>query len=502
MDKAIESSLVLSVEDVSITVQQKELFRNVNFEIRKGEHLMLVGPSGSGKTTFLKAIEGRSYISQGKIIRHFYEAYKSRHQLEDPLFSFTNLIVTVPERAHFKNASNTTDLYYQQRYNSMDSEDAPTVQAYLDEIFSKSPVADKKWDVLKALSLLNLGELAEKQVIKLSNGETRRLLIAAALVKNPTLLLMDNPLVGLDVDTRGRFDSLLKAIIESGITIIMTGLPDFVPSAITHVGVIGKNNLKLIPHSIFEPHRALEKNSSPREEIFNSNLLQQLLPRHQNEHFDYIARLKSVTVKYGAKTILKDLDWSIRQGERWVLSGPNGSGKTTLLSLINGDNPQAYGNDIILFDRKRGSGESIWDIKKKIGFVSPELHQYFPTDSSCLQVIESGFYDTPGLFRKSDPEKREMALKWAEVFNLATITAQPFRSVSASHQRILLLARALVKNPPLLILDEPCQGLDAAQQNYFKEILEKLCEINNTTIIYVTHHQEEIPSGFDLVFKL
>src|SRR5690606_9319132 len=113
------------------------------------------------KSTFLKAIEGRSYISQGKITRHFYEEYKSRHQLDDPLFSFNILIVTVPERAHFKNASNTTDLYYQQRYNSLDSEDAPTVQAYLGEILSKSPVAYKKWDVSKAMLLLNLGELAE-----------------------------------------------------------------------------------------------------------------------------------------------------------------------------------------------------------------------------------------------------------------------------------------------------------------------------------------------------
>lgn len=185
-----------------------------------------------------------------------------------------------------------------------------------------------------------------------------------------------------------------------------------------------------------------------------------------------------------------------------ALLGHNGAGKSTLLSLINGDNPQAYANDIVLFDRKRGTGESIWDIKGKIGFVSPELHQYFPTDNSCLQVIESGFYDTLGLFRPSSAQKAAIALRWMKLLELDAYMRKPLKNVSASAQRLVLLARALVKNPPLLIFDEPCQGLDAHQQQHFKHIVDAICKMGNTTLIYVTHYQHEIPDSVDRVLKL
>lgn len=497
-----ERDLVLTFKDVMLQVQQKQIFRNLNLKIRQGEHLLLLGAGGSGKTALLKAIEGKFYISRGKISRHFHENYKSSHQIEDPLFAFNNLIATVPERAHFKNTSNTSDLYYQQRYNSMDSEDALTVQNHLEAIYSQKLVADSYWDFSKVAALLMLTHLADKEIIKLSNGETKRLLIAGALIKNPALLLMDNPLTGLDANTRSNFDHILRAIHDSGITIIMTGKPQSIPSVISHVGVIKDGSIVQMPKSDFDPEVMLAAESLAPEIRFDEGLLKNLLANQQPNRYDFIAKLTAVSVRYGDKTILEDIHWSIRPGERWVLAGPNGSGKTTLLSLLNGDNPQAYANDVVLFDRQRGSGESIWDIKKKIGFVSPELHQYFPDAITCMHVVESGFYDTQGLFRKSDPSKREIALKWMEVFGLSALAAVSFKNVPASQQRILLLARALVKNPPLLILDEPCQGLDDAQQNYFRRTIETLCAVHHTTVIYVTHHQEEIPSGFDLEFKL
>ena len=497
-----ENKLVFSFEDLTLKAGQKLLFQNLNLQVRKGDHLLLTGSSGSGKTTLLKALAGKSNISEGKIVRHFYEDYKAHHRIEDPLFNFSSLIATVPERARFKNASNTTDLYYQQRYNSMDADDAPTVQEYLDDIYSKRLTQDKEWDVLKVQSLLNLTHLVDKQVIKLSNGETKRLLIAAALVKNPLLLLFDNPLEGLDVQTRAGFDNILEAIVNSGITTVMTGSANHIPSVISHVGILEGPHLRKVPAPGFDPATYGQRKESSFQKAFDRDLLHQLVTDPSPQRYAFIIRLKDVSIKYGDRTILKNINWDVRQGEHWILSGPNGSGKTTLLSLVNGDNPQVYANDVILFDRKRGSGESIWEIKKKIGFVSPELHQYFPENISCIQVIESGFYDTQGLFKKSDPEKKAVALKWMEVFDLTGLADKPFRDASSSHQRVLLLARALVKNPPLLILDEPCQGLDIEQQKHFRQIVEELCKVNDATVLYVTHHREEIPSGFELEYQL
>jgi molybdate transport system ATP-binding protein len=185
----------------------------------------------------------------------------------------------------------------------------------------------------------------------------------------------------------------------------------------------------------------------------------------------------------------------VHQGERWALSGPNGAGKSTLLSLVNGDNPQAYANNIILFDRKRGSGESIWDIKKEIGFVSPELFQYFPTDSSCLHVIESGFYDTVGLFRQTDRVKENICLQWMNLMHIPQYANKLFSMIPASAQRLCLLARALVKNPALLILDEPSQGLDTSQQQFFTRLIDEICTHSNVTVVYVSHYEHHIPDA-------
>ena len=212
--------------------------------------------------------------------------------------------------------------------------------------------------------------------------------------------------------------------------------------------------------------------------------------------------MNEVFVKYGDKVILNKVNWQIIPGERWALLGANGAGKSTLLSLINGDNPQAYANDIVLFDKKRGTGESIWDIKSKIGFMSPELHQYFPTDNSCLQVIESGCYDTLGLFRPSQKTKADTALRWMKALEIEKYARVLLKNTPASAQRLCLLARALIKNPDLLIFDEPCQGLDAHQQQHFKNLVDTICRLSNVTLIYVTHYQNEIPESVSRVLRL
>jgi molybdate transport system ATP-binding protein len=212
--------------------------------------------------------------------------------------------------------------------------------------------------------------------------------------------------------------------------------------------------------------------------------------------------MADVIIKYDKKTILNKINWQVNPGDKWALLGPNGAGKSTLLSLVNGDNPQAYANNIILFDKKRGTGESIWDIKSKIGFVSPELYQYFPTDNSCLQVIESGFYDTLGLFRQSSKTKADLALKWMQALEIDQYARTLLKNIPASAQRLCLLARALIKNPALLIFDEPCQGLDDHQQQHFKAVINAICELSPVTLIYVTHYQHEIPDSVDKVLRL
>lgn len=433
--------------------------------IKEGETWAIVGDSNSGHSAFLNKIAGKG----------------------TELVSFKH---------HFKNLSNTSDFYYQQRFNSSDSEDAQTVHEYLQG--QQKNYRGGYWNYGRVVHELHLENLLSEEVIKLSNGETKRLLIATALIRNPCVLLLDHPLTGLDKETRTNFVLLLDKIISSGIWIIIATSPKEIPSVVTHVAVLQKGSI------VFK-----DKISSFVRENFHfeeakaidTTLLKELTRQHLPEYHTII-RMTDVNVSYDGKKILSHISWHVKQGERWVVSGPNGAGKSTLLSLVNADNPQAYANNIVLFDRKRGTGESIWDIKRQTGFVSPELYQYFPTDSSCLHVIESGFYDTVGLFRPTDPVKEEICLKWMQLFQIESYAHRLFSMVPVSAQRLCMLARALVKMPALLILDEPTQGLDDAQQQFFTTLIDELCALTNVTLVFVSHYEHHIPKAVNKSLKL
>ena len=218
--------------------------------------------------------------------------------------------------------------------------------------------------------------------------------------------------------------------------------------------------------------------------------------------FEYAVQFHNVTIRYGPTTVLDGVNWAVRRGEKWAVLGPNGSGKSTLLSLITADNPQAYANDVRLFDRRRGTGESIWSVKARIGFVSPELHLYFPAGQTVFEVLASGWFDTPGLHRRLTPTQQTRVEALLHGFGLMPFSARPFRSLSVGQQRLLLLARALVKNPPLLVLDEPFQHLDEAQRRAFGELIDRLCHGTERTLLYVSHLPEEIPACVTRMLRL
>ncbi len=490
---------LFSINHATVRFLNSTLFTNLTFTAYSGRHYALIGESGSGKSALLQTIAGKFNITGGNINYHFFDDFLEKSGDDGIYHTYHQLIALVETKHHFKNLSNTADFYYQQRYNSSDSEDALTVDEYLHTIIPAS-YTEAYWDVNKVIVLLKLAGLRDKQLIKLSNGETKRLLLAAALLKNPVLLLLDNPLVGLDVQTRAEFDSILNEIIASGITVIMATSPCEISAGVTDIVVLNNGTIvQQVPKEQFKGALFADN----RIDNIGIDQLKPLLNVNSNKTlFQYIVKMNNVHVRYDEKLILDEINWQILPDERWALLGPNGAGKSTLLSLINGDNPQAYANDIVLFDKKRGTGESIWDIKSKIGFVSPELHQYFPTDNNCLQVIESGYYDTLGLFRPSSRTRAGAALNWMKALEIEKYARMLLKNIPASAQRLCLLARALVKNPDLLIFDEPCQGLDAHQQQHFKTLVDTICRISNITMIYVTHYEQEIPGSVTKVLRL
>ena len=469
---------VLKAREISVVLKGQTILNKISFVIRQGEQWAITGPSGSGKTTLLKALTGRQFFTGTLTI----------HGSDDAVGQD---IILIEQQHYFKNLSNTNNFYYQQRFNSCDADDAITVEQYLQTAFSNNTAAPED-KIKKLVELFDIEKLFGERLIQLSNGENKRIQIIRALLQQPAFLLLDNPFTGLDVKSRLDLERVLNEVGLSGVHIIIVTAASYMPHFITNVLSLSATGAGITQSINPEQWNKARKNAVTNF-YFDHQLLNELTATSADDSFEFAVRMKNVNIRYD-REILNDITWEVRKGERWSLSGPNGSGKSTLLSLVNADNPQAYANNIYLFDRKRGTGESIWDIKKRTGFISPELHLYFEKGITCFDVVASGLFDTIGLFRQISEQQSALVAKWIRLLKIENLTTKFLHQLSNSEQRLVLLARALVKNPPLLILDEPCQGLDEDQVRLFINIINEICLSGNKTLIYVSHYKDEVPS--------
>lgn len=479
----------LCVHNATVKFYGKVLFQDLNFTMKSGESWAILAGSGKEKTAFLETLLGRTSIMRGSIDRPFALDYQKEKSAQGKINSFRDLVAVVSQKYPFKNKSNLQNFYYQQRFNSSESDEADTVWEYLSQV-----QVDHlgPWNMEKVLTLFDLEKLSDKSLIKLSNGETRRLALAAALLRNPMLLLMDMPLTGLDVATRNDFDRIISQIIDSDLQVVMTTTPEEIPDSIHCVGLLKDGKMEVLA----DKGALKELNGlGAGTPLGRNKKLEEILTHYKTRHHDIILSLNRVTIKYGEKKVLDQVDWKVSQGERWLLKGPNGAGKSTLISLVLGENPQAYANDMVLFDRQRGTGESIWDVKRPIGFVSPELSRYFPSNQTCLKVVLSGLFDTMGLFKKVNQEQEDLGYRWLDVFGIAQLASLGLQQVSLEEQRCCLLARAMIKHPQLLVLDEAAQGMDEEMRQYFRSSLEQIIRRTSIAMIYVSHYQEDVPEG-------
>ena len=339
--------------------------------------------------------------------------------------------------------------YLQLRWNQHDIDhETPTVGELLQRAYllTGEDTAERRELQQHLYSLFHMDEFLDKYIITLSSGELRKFQLTKTLFSNPQLLIMDNPFIGLDAETRDQLRDLLKQLAEERdmeIMLVMSKTDD-IPDYVTDIKYFSE------PEEI--PAHVLPKEK--REAILS-------LPYTDNDYdCQHVIDMKKVTIRYGERTILKDLDWTVKNGERWALSGQNGSGKSTLLSLVCADNPQSYACDITLFDRPRGSGESIWDIKKHIGYVSPEMHRSYKRNLPAIRIVASGLMDSIGLYAVPNAQDYDKCRWWLDMFGIGHLADKPFLQLSSGEQRLVLLARAFVKDPQLLILDEPLHGLD------------------------------------------
>ena len=350
----------------------------------------------------------------------------------------------------------------------------------------------------------------DRKVIHLSSGELRKFLIARVLLDNPKMLVFDNPFIGLDEASRKSLDAMFLFLLNHCNIRLLFIAPSLeeLPACTTHIlemrnCTINYSGVKpgFIPERLFKADSGHDNRGSETGIGSDVDWHDFTLEDRTSEN-DELVSMTNVEISYGERIIQKDVNWTILKDERWALLGPNGSGKSTLLSYIFADNPQAYAKNIRLFGRKRGSGESIWDIKRRIGFSSSELHLYYRENVSCTTVVASGFFDSLGLYRKCNDQQLRLAEKLLDILQIGHLKEMPFLRVSSGEQRLLFFARAVIKNPELLILDEPFHGLDRHNKARCTAIVESFAKQSGKSLIYVTHRKEEIPNCIDHCMRL
>lgn len=457
------------IQNLNLSYRNKAVLKDLYWEINICENWVLFGESGSGKTSLAKAIAGLT-ASQGSIEVDF-----------DAQSKLPAEVLFVESWYQFKNLEGVANFYYQQRYTSLQVNDTLTVHA---ELVAYGKEKGLHFDLVEPiLEALGFATFASSQLIELSSGEHKKLQLVKALWLKPQLLIIDQPYTGLDTASRKNLNTLLDQVAEEGVQLILICNDVELPASIQRFAEIVDGQI------VTSDSREI----SPLNVEMHAREIPAFLKESPVYSSDNIVKMVDVNINYGEKQVLKNINWEVKAGEKWLLQGHNGSGKSTLLSLINGDHPQSYANELYLFGNRRGSGESIWDIKQHIGLISPEFHWYFDATATVWQSIASGFYDTVGLFQQLPYTKSAQVDELIEYFGLTASKNELLSALPLGKQRLVLLARTIIKNPELLILDEPCQGLDQQQTQHFNELVDELCS-NGMTLIYVGHFESQLPT--------
>lgn len=477
---------IINIHQGVARMPEWRLAQPVDFQLCDGEHIAITGPNGGGKSMLVDMIIGRHPLL-----------------MQDPEYDFAPS--TKPLAADnikfitFKDNYGDTDGQYflQLRWNQQEiDKETPVVGDLLEAAFKSSgdDTPERRQMQHDLYEMFNISHLLDKYIILLSSGELRKFQLVRTLLASPRVLIMDNPFIGLDAETRLQLTQLLQTISsqQSLQVILLLSKTDDVPEFITHVVevcnmVCGPKITRLEWQKINDLRPVAHLDNERRNAILS-------IPASPNDYdASEVISMRDVMVRYGERIILKGLNWQVMNGQRWALGGQNGAGKSTLLSLVCADNPQSYASDISLFGYKRGSGESIWDIKKHIGYVSPEMHRAYMRPLPAISIVASGLKDSIGLYTKPKPEEMDICRLWMHIFGLDGKEQTSFLKLSSGEQRLVLLARAFVKDPQLLILDEPLHGLDNDNRQKVKDVIETFCSRKNKTLVMVTHYQEELP---------
>jgi len=493
----MKNNSLICIKNCRIENSRSTIIEKIDWEMHEGEHWLIIGPNGGGKADFFNALSGETGL---RFTPEYYNA-----------FADSTEIVSLEKAARLIQEEREND---ESDYLESGVDIGRTGRVFIGERLDADKKVPGVLDNLPQIKLTGIQKILDRGLKYMSTGEIRRTLLARALLSGKKLLLLSDPFAGLDAESRTIIFDFVSKTGTAGSEpdansspVIILGMERWheIPDNITHVLEFTEKKISFCGLRK-EYEVLLQERQSDRQKMLGEqkNSFSKLYTATAEEtdvsgkttaaQKDMpLVQMTNVNVSWSDNHVLRNLSWTVNKGEHWLIQGPNGSGKTTLLELITGDNMQVYCNDVRLFGIKRGSGESIWDIKKHLGIVSYRLHvEYRMLGGTNLEnVIISGFRDSIGLYEAAKDTELSLAKKWLELGGFAGREKESFGSLSYGEQRAILILRSAVKCPSLLILDEPCHGLDENYRTKILHLMELIGEGGTTTMLHVTHDPSE-----------
>jgi len=449
----------ISIKNLHFQANPELALRIDNWMLADGQSALVCGANGSGKSVFAQLVSGRLRAASGEI-----------------MFSR-------PDKLAYVGVELEAEILAEDRYHN----DSEFIEGGLDQGRTAREIIGSGQNLESVCRLIGISYLLDRPFKAISTGEARKVLIAKALMDDPELLVLNEPFSGLDIVSRKEMHDLFNELVDRDVQLLLFDFyHESLPESIDHLVYLSGGRIAM---------EGLRKNVTGSPQWKTCTHYQIQLPHHlpdcyQYDHLDSscpFVKTVDLDVAYNGKKVFSGVNWTFQRGEHWRISGPNGSGKSTLLGMISGDNPKAYGKDITLFGIRRGSGESIWDIKRHYGIVSSSLHRDYRISATLLEVVVSGFYDSIGLYDKPTESQWRIGLEWLELLGMKGREKTPFSTLSFGDQRRVLIARAMVKLPLILLLDEPCLGLDHNNRSLVLALIDYIASHSQTHILFVSH---------------
>lgn len=474
---------LFELQKLNLVYRALPALRDINWSVLQGQQWACLGPNGAGKTSLARVLSAQATHFSGDFTR-------------SPLLLERGVSYVCFEQA--KALCDRDRKLDDSEFRADASDPGTDVRAAI--LGGRAADADfQHW-----VERLRLGHILRRGLRFTSTGEMRKTLLIRAILNNPALLILDSPLDGLDLASQADMRQIIDELLLTRMNVLLLcRQPEDVPQGISHVLVLDQGQV-IRAGSRADTLAAPEVVALMNPPTADLGQLPPPYPRpYELPASGPLVVLRDVAVSYGELTVLRQVNWVMGRDTHCCVSGPNGCGKTTLLSLITGDNHKAYGQDITLFGIRRGSGESVWDIKQKYGKLDTQLHLNYVRGMRVVEVVVSGFFDTIGLYDDWGDQQRDIADQWLAALGLADYSRESFDALSFGLQRMVLLARAMVKSPVILLLDEPTLGLDGHHRRLMLRAIDHIAANSDTRIIFVSHCAGEVPSCINqhLVFE-